>query len=261
MSDFTPTNHIEILLRKVITDRNTPLWEFYTPLAAATLWLIVENNPAILSKGRTTNGQNPGLLSFTAEERSFIGIYTSAARAQAAMARYKISPRKFTIISLQGYDLLSLVQATDHDLCMNLGNEGCQRVLDNDLVEILLSRPRPAAQDVHHVAVDLEIDPSRHLGPVRDFLRKQPHVRAAWIFGDTSSQADPARTSAYEFHLLMDDPEDDSLLQQVETMLKALTPISQEWTTGVLAGDDQSFRNLAAKLPPFYRRDDFLKDA
>ena len=34
-----------------------------------------------------------------------------------------------------------------------------------------------------------------------------------------------------------------------------------EWTTSVMAADDQSLRNLAAKHPPYYQRRDFLQDS
>src|ERR1039458_7307055 len=43
MANFTPVNSLETKLRTLLADRNTPLWSFYTPLAAAPLWIIVRH--------------------------------------------------------------------------------------------------------------------------------------------------------------------------------------------------------------------------
>jgi hypothetical protein len=69
----------------------------------------------------------------------------------------------------------------------------------------------------------------------------------------------PADNPVYEIGLLMDDPEDKSLLPQVGVMAKALTPVEMECVPAVLMADDQSLRNLSKQKPPFYARPDFLK--
>ena len=69
----------------------------------------------------------------------------------------------------------------------------------------------------------------------------------------------PVGDPAYEIGLVMDDPEDKSLLSEVGVMAKALTPVEMECVPAVLMADDQSLRNLAKQKPPFYARHDFLK--
>ena len=64
---------------------------------------------------------------------------------------------------------------------------------------------------------------------------------------------------AYEVMLVMRDPEDKSLLDQVETMAKALTPVHIEWNSGVMMGEDIMLRRLAERQPPFYTAPGFLE--
>lgn len=47
MSEFVPVNSLELSLRKLLADRNTPLWSFYTPLGAARLWIMVKHYPEL----------------------------------------------------------------------------------------------------------------------------------------------------------------------------------------------------------------------
>ena len=47
MNTFTPANHLETKLKALIADQNTPYWSFYTPLAAAPLWLVVKHYPEL----------------------------------------------------------------------------------------------------------------------------------------------------------------------------------------------------------------------
>ena len=47
MATFTPVNSLETKLRTLLADRNTPLWSFYTPLAASPLWVIVRHHPEL----------------------------------------------------------------------------------------------------------------------------------------------------------------------------------------------------------------------
>ena len=106
----------------------------------------------------------------------------------------------------------------DAELWINCGQKECQYHLDPDMVEILLSRPEPRYDDdrpVHKVTTHTAVDPAKHLAPLRDFLSRQPRVRAAWIFGQKAGPDAPAGEPAYEFSLLMDDPEDKSLLHEV----------------------------------------------
>ena len=35
MPDFSPVNNLEVKLRALLRDKNTPYWSFHTPLAAA----------------------------------------------------------------------------------------------------------------------------------------------------------------------------------------------------------------------------------
>ena len=134
------------------------------------------------------------------------------------------------------------------------------------MVEILLSRPKPQAADAapRRTNFDPDLDAARHFGPVRDFLRRQPHVRAAWlteIEADAAAEgASSAAAGVYDFMLLMDDPEDESLLDEAGTMFEALSPISVECRPALMNGDDESMRRLADQHPPFYRRADFLKE-
>jgi hypothetical protein len=44
---FTPGNSLETKLRTLLADLNTLTRSFYTPLAAAPLWVIVQNQPEL----------------------------------------------------------------------------------------------------------------------------------------------------------------------------------------------------------------------
>jgi len=47
MAEFIPANSLEIQIRAVLTDKNTPLWSFYTPLAATELYMITAAHPEL----------------------------------------------------------------------------------------------------------------------------------------------------------------------------------------------------------------------
>ena len=196
-------------------------------------------------------------------ELRVLAVHASAARANEAFEKFKISPHAFRIASAPGYQLLRFATKADPDasLCMNLGLSECQFVLDPDMVEILLERPEPdyEKRPSDKIRITDTTEAEKHLAPLSEFLGRQPTVRAAWIYQRKSDTPSRAGHEAYEFSLLMNDPEDDSLLKQVETMLKALTPLEMEWTTAVMMADDQSLRNLSKQKPPFYARADFLK--
>ena len=113
------------------------------------------------------------------------------------------------------------------------------------MVEILLSRPepqyntQPAGKLVMEPAAELE----QHLKPLRDFLTRQPKVRAAWIYRQKPAMPSPADSPVYEIGLLIDDPEDKSLLPEVGVMARALTPVEMECVPTLLMADDQSLRS------------------
>jgi hypothetical protein len=263
MATFTPVNSLEMILRTLLADRNTPLWNFYTPLAAAPLWIIIQNHPELDGSDLVAPpGQNPGICIFKGPTDSYIGLYTSAGRAQAAFTQMKISPQAMRIVSAPGYQLLKLVSQYDAHLWINCGLKECQYHLDPDMVEILLSRPEPhydhpspRKKAVFEPAAELE----QHLVPLRDYFSRQPTVRAVWIYRQQTNSPQPADSPVYEIGLLMDDPEDKSLLSEVGVIAKALTPVEMECVPALLLADDQSLRNLTKIRPPFYARPDFLK--
>ena len=258
MSEIVPVNRLEIELRKVLQDRNAPLWGFYTPLAAEKVWLIVGHDP---SKDGTDEaiaapGQNPAVCVWKGEEDSWIGIYTAECRAREVMERRGISPQKMTCIYAQGYEVLRWLSTMEEKLCMNLGLKEWQKVLDADMVDILLRREQPPVKEEgavdHVVKVFPAVDPTPHLERVKEFLSGQPNVRAAWVFGRAPEPGMPEGTPCYEICLVMRDPEDRSLVDTVTTMAKALSPVEMEWTTAVIMADEQSLRNLARQRAPFY---------
>jgi SseB protein C-terminal domain len=259
---MTPVNSLETKLRALLTDPNTLTWSFFTPLAAAPLWIIVRHHPELDGSGLIAPaGKNPQICIFNFPQGALIGLYTAGARAQEAFTKWNISKHDWTIVSAPGYQLLKLLTTFEAGLTINLGLKDCQYHLDPDMVEILLSRPEPAygPQPARKINLQPAGDPEQHLAALREFLGRQPKVRAAWIFGQKPDSPLPANGRSYEFSLLMDDPEDKSLLPEIEMMVKALTPVEMEWTTAVLMADDQSLRNLTKKKQPFYARTDFLK--
>ena len=262
MATFTPVNSLETKLRTLLADRNTPLWSFYTPLAASPLWVIVRHHPELDGSDLVAPpGKNPEICKFNFPQGAFIGLYTSPGRAQQALAQWKMSPHDWAVVSAPGYQLLKMVATFDANLCINIGVKDCQYNLDPDMVEILLSRPEPKFdfQSARKAVFDPGDDPAKHLGPLRDFLGRQPKVRAAWIYRQQPVATQPAGNLTYEIGLVMDDPEDKSLLHEVGVMAKALTPVEIECLPAVLMADDQSLRNLTKQKPPFYARPDFLK--
>ena len=66
MSDFVPVNSLEIQLRALLQDRNTPSWNFYTPLAAAPIWIFVRNYPELDGSDLIApEGKNPEICVFS----------------------------------------------------------------------------------------------------------------------------------------------------------------------------------------------------
>jgi len=262
MSAFTPVNSLETILRTLLADRNTPLWSFYTPLAAAPLWIIVQNHPELDGSDLIAPpGQNPAVCVFKGPTDSYIGLYTSAGRAQAAFTQMKIPPQAMRIVSAPGYQLLKFLSQMDAELWINCGQKECQYHLDPDMVELLLARPEPQyeTQPARKVAFEPADELTPHLAPLRDYFSRQPEVRAAWIYRQQTNSSQSAAHPVYEIGLVMDDPEDKSLLPQVGVMAKALTPVEMECVPALLMADDQSLRNLKKQTPPFYARPDFLK--
>jgi hypothetical protein len=262
MATFAPVNRLETNLRTLLADRSTPSWSFYTPLAAAPLWIIVRHHPELDGSDLVAPpGKNPEICTFNFPQGAYIGLYTSPGRAQQVFAQWKISQRDWVIVSAPGYQLLKLLSQHDASLCINVGLKDCQYNLDPDMVEILLSRPEPQynIQPTGKIVMEPADELERHLEPLRGFLGRQPKVRAAWIYRQKPGPPRPDGDSVYEIGLVMDDPEDKSLLPEVGVMAKALTPVEMECVPAVLMADDQSLRNLTKQKVPFYARPDFLK--
>lgn len=257
--DFTPVNGLEEQLRRVMRDSHTPLWDFYTPLAAFPLWMLVP-------EGQEPEAAAPGVAipvcTWTFNESDHVSLYTS--RQQAEQVMHLWPERPLTCVAAKGYGLLRLMmqQPADH-LWLNLFVPGAQYTLDPDLVEMLLERPEPPDPAPPRVVREPEADPARFLGPVRELLARDAAVRAAWIFeAPPPAGAESPRVRVevnYELALLMQDPEDDHLLRPVELMAKALTPVQMEWAVTQLRGEDASFRRLAECQPPFYAAHGFLE--
>ena len=169
MTTFTPVNTLETKLRTLLADQNTPLWSFYTPLAAAPLWIIVKNHPELDGSDLVAPpGTNPEVCVFKGPDDSYIGLFTSAARAQEAFTKLKLSPREMTIVSAPGYQLLKFVSSFDVHLWINLGLTECQYHLDPNMVEILLSRPEPkyGDQPTHRIVIEPAGELEKHLAPL-----------------------------------------------------------------------------------------------
>ncbi len=262
MSTFKPTNSLEIKLREMITDKNTLSWSFYTPLAAAELWIIIQHHPELDGSDEVApKGENPGVCIMQGEKASFIGIYTSPDRVEAVFEQWKLSRAEWTCVSARGYQLLRYLMTFDADLWMNAGLKDCQYHLDPGMVEILLSRPEPIYEKKpdRMVVLNTNMDPVKYLGPLREFLETQPNVRAVWIFGDERAEPLSEGHEAFVLQLLMEDSEDESLMDQVKLMAKALTPVEHEWEVALMMADDRSLRNLSKQKRPFYEGRDFLK--
>lgn len=260
--EIVPTNALEIALRPVLRDKTTPLWSFYTPLGAARLWIFAQHYPELDGSDLIApEGQNPNLCVFKGPEDALISVYTAERRAEEVFAKAKLHPATYTIISALGFEILRLIRTSYPEvfLWVNLWADG-QYLLDDDMVDILLSRPAPPPLEGPlgpPASFAVAGEPERYLDPLREFLAGQPNVRAAWIaMMEPEAPLAPGGAS-YVFHLLMRDPEDDSLLEKVRTMAKALTPLGMEWTSAMLLGDDKSLGNLAKMYPPFYEAADF----
>ena len=271
MPPFQPVNPLESLLRKLLSGEDGRVWQFLTPLAAAPVWLITKHYPELDGSDLVApEGQNPAFLSLEFPTGKYIGLYTSEQRAQTAFDVYHISRVDFTTVSTQCHGLLKLLQfayAEDENthVFVNLGTEdGCYH-LSMEWIGYMLERPAPPP--LTRTEPELLVDPcppgnpGAPLGPIRDFLAKTPTVRAAFILGvppDVPGEPAPAR---YDFALVMVDPDDKSLEQRVTVMLKALTPLEEEWSVGTLMAPDEAYRQMAAANPPFYAAPGFLAPA
>lgn len=266
--EFTPVNGLEEQLRRVLTDGHTPLWDFYTPLAAAPLWIVVPHHPELEGTDAVApGGGNPAVSVWRApgaeeEAISYVSVYSSVERAKQGVALHEERlRRKMTYVSAKGHPLLRYLMTFDSDIILNMGQPECQYGLDPDMIEILLERPEPSDEKPARWVAEPESDPAKFLGPVKELLRRDAAVRAAWIFETKATEPQPRGHCHYELALLMQNPDDEHLLRQVETMAKALTPVQMDWAATLLRGEDAAFENLAARQPPFYRARGFMEDA
>lgn len=265
--EFTPVNGLEEQLRRVLTDPHTPSWDFYTPLAAAPLWIVVPHHPELEGTDEVApGGGNPAVCTFhgktlAGEEASWLAVYSARCRAEAALKLWEF-PQPMTCVSAKGYELLRFLFTQDADyLSLNFGLPECQYALDADMIEILLERPEPTDERPARMVAQPEGDPAKFLGPVRELLARDAAVRAAWIFEAKGTEPQPRGHCNYELALLMRNPDDEHLLRQVETMAKALTPVQMDWATTLLRGEDAAFEKLAERQPPFYHAKGFLEDS
>ena len=88
--DFTPVNGLEEQLRRVLTDQHTPLWDFYTPLSAAPLWIMVPHHVVVEETAEVVlQGWNPAVCVFrgktlAGESASWLALHSARCRAEAA---------------------------------------------------------------------------------------------------------------------------------------------------------------------------------
>lgn len=165
-----------------------------------------------------------------------------------------------TCVSAKGYGLLRYLMTFKADILLNMGQKECQYDLDPDMIENLLERPEPPDPKPARVVSQPESDPAKFLGPVKELLARDVTVRAAWIFEAQPTEPQPRGHCSYELALLMQNPEDDHLLHQLETMAKALTPVQMDLAATQLRGEDEAFRQLAERHAPFYTARGFLED-
>jgi hypothetical protein len=262
--DFQPHNPLEEQLRRLLTDKNTPYWDFYTPLAASPLWIVVPEKAA--AAALHSKESNPGVPVWCGpgadgETVRCVGIYSSELRAQKGVEMHsERMPEKMTCVSAKGYGLLRYMMTFDADILLNMGQKECQYQLDPDMIDILLERPEPPDPEPPRTVSMPSGDPAKFLTPVRELLARDGSVRAAWIFEAKSGRPELKGQCDYELALLMQNPEDDHLRQQVETMARALTPVQMEWAVTLLRGEDAAFRQLSERHPPFYTAKGFLEE-
>lgn len=259
MAEFIPTNSLDILLRNLIRNKQTPIWSFFTPLAAAEVFIIAKRyRDAQGREAEPPKGENPAVAVFTSGEQTWIGIYTSRDRVRKAMELCKVPEDDYTYVWALGHGVLSYLNTMDAELWINGGLKECQYRCDPDIVDILISRPAPPPPEKpkEHLQLDPDAEAPAFLGPLHDFLAAQPRVRAAWVF----DQGEEGGKLRYEVGIVATDPTDDEILEKISTVLRAVSPLTVEATTMMMMADDTSLRKLASDQPPFYRAPDFLSE-
>jgi len=118
-----------------------PLWDFYTPLAAAEVWITVPEEAA-----NKQNAGNPPVCVFegnnlASEPAKYLGVYSAKTRAEQALKLWPF-PAPMTCVAAKGWQLLQYLIVQDADeLWLNFGLPECQDGLDTDMIDILLKRP------------------------------------------------------------------------------------------------------------------------
>ena len=81
-------------------------------------------------------GQNPAVCLFKGPQATYLGLYTSVGRAQAAFTQLKLSPHDMRIVSAPGYQLLKFASQHDAELWMALRDveRGAERDAGHDVV-------------------------------------------------------------------------------------------------------------------------------
>ena len=85
-------------------------------------------------------------------------------------------------------------------------------------------------------------------------------MRAAWILETKPENPQLRGQTCYQMALLMQNPEDEHLLDQVKLMVKALTPVQMEWEVALLRAEDHQLKRFAEKSAPFYASKALLAD-
>lgn len=272
MADFLPVNPLESALRKLITRQDGRVWQVLDLLPAARLWLPVHHPPEFHGSERAAApGHNPAPVVFGGPDGPVVSFYTAEERVREALGLfdfYRRAPALYTWVSGQGDALLRWIYADvarggevdDLRMVLNYGAGDSYHDIGTEMIGYLLERPPlPDKPMVPDEWVDLHPagNPEATLGPLRDWLARSPNARAAWIFGTPPAEPGASAPATYHFGLVMVDPEDQSLLGQAGLILKAVTPLEEEWTAGVLMASDD-YRRLAADRAPFYAARGFL---
>lgn len=265
MDSFRPVNPLEIALKRFLTGVDGRYWQWLTPLASAPLWVLVQHYPELDGTNLSAPpGQNPGLCVFNTRDGKIVSVYTSEERVRAAFARFELSRTDFTWVFAPGYRVLKWLWATAHDggetdgawVVVNYGVDDAYWGGDQQMIELLLEKPEPPpdpATPQEMVTFQLPGDPEARLGPLRDELARLPEVLAAWVL----ARPEPHQ---YDLALVTASVDNDALLARVNLVLKAVTPVDEEWSAALLTGDDRSLRQMVAERAPFYRAAGFLAE-
>ena len=203
--------------------------EFYRQLAQGEFWFLVKYHPEI--EGTTlelTNGSPFPFVRMKGDHGPAVPLFSSAARAEEALAKWRTPPRTFSLGSLPAKLILEMLGKMEMLAVVNMSCATGQVTIPANLMRDLASGKALQPLDLgggkpQQLLLTL-LDPADYptdlLQPVFDVLRRHKNFRAAWVFGPPSAPPPSGPGRTYYLQILME-PRDAAVFHDLNMVVQS----------------------------------------